>query len=130
MIGILDPCALIAFINEERGKGYEPVDDLITRAATGEVTLSISAVNLVEVYYCFIRQDGQETADAIMQAIDALPITIIETVSSAIRRDAARFKVLYAMSFADTFLCAAAKKLSATGCNNFFRANLKIIWYT
>jgi predicted nucleic acid-binding protein len=39
---------------------------------------------------------------------------VIDYISPAIRRDAARMKAHYNMSLADTFLCTAAKNLSAT----------------
>ena len=55
---ILDACALLAFLNEEKGKGYEAVRDLLDRALAGEVTLCMSLVNLVEVYYRFIQIKG------------------------------------------------------------------------
>lgn len=113
MIYLLDACALLAFIKEEKGEGFETVDDLITRATDGEIILYISAVNLVEVYYDLIRTDGQEIADTIMQGIEFLPIIVIETISAAIRRNAARMKVRYSMSLADTFLCAVAKSINA-----------------
>jgi predicted nucleic acid-binding protein len=114
VIFLLDACALLAFINEEKGKGFETVDELLISAEAGESTLYISAVNLVEVHYDLIRNGGQETADMIMQSIEALPFAVIDYISPAIRRDAARMKTHYNMSLADTFLCATAKSLSAT----------------
>lgn len=109
MTYLLDACALFTWINEEKGEGYEEVDDLFDRAGTGERAIRMSIINLTEVYYGLIRDDGMEMAGEIMRGVDDLPITIIDTVS----REAARFKVRYSMSLADTFLCATAKSLSA-----------------
>jgi hypothetical protein len=64
--------------------------------------------------YGLIRDGGIETAGVIMESVSGLPIRIINTVTRAVFRDAARFKVNCSMSLADTFLCATAKSLSAT----------------
>jgi predicted nucleic acid-binding protein len=111
---LLDACALIAFLAEEIGKGYEEVDELFNRAETGEIEIIMSIVNLVEVYYGFIQKYGTvEAADVIMNIVVDLPITVINTISNTVYRDAARFKAAYSMSLADVFLCASAKSLSA-----------------
>jgi predicted nucleic acid-binding protein len=114
LIFLLDACALLAWINEEKGKGYEKVDALFDRAGTGEIAIHMSIINLTEVYYGLIRGDGLEMADTIMKSVDELPIHIIDAVTRTVSREAASFKVGYSMSFADTFLCATAKSLSAT----------------
>ena len=77
MTFILDACALIALLNEELGKGYETVRDLLDRAVTGEVALCMSLVNLVEVYYRLIQLKGAETADAVMEPVKSLTAVIV-----------------------------------------------------
>lgn len=114
MIFLLDACALIAYLSEERGQGYEAVSDLFYRAEKGEVTLCISILNLAEVRYNYIREVGIGAVDGIMWIVHFFPISIIETITDEVYREASRFKVQYAMSFADTFLCATAKSLGAT----------------
>jgi predicted nucleic acid-binding protein len=112
---ILDACALIAFLSRERGKGYEAVRTLFNRVVTEDITICISIVNLVEVYYEFIRKCGTvEAADEIMRDVDDLPIDVIDTVSKAVYRDTARFKTSYSISLADAFFCATAMSLDAT----------------
>jgi predicted nucleic acid-binding protein len=110
---ILDACALIAFLAEERGKGYEEVKALFNRAEAGEISISMSIVNLVEVYYGFLQERGEQAADAIMSDAADLPITVINTINGAVYREAVRFKAACPMSLADAFLCASAKDLSA-----------------
>jgi predicted nucleic acid-binding protein len=73
----------------------------------------MSIVNLIEVYYGFIQDAGQQEADRIMGTVSGFPITVINTISDEVYRDAARFKAAYSMSLADVFLCASAKSLSA-----------------
>ena len=113
MTYILDACALIALLNEELGKGYETVRDLLDRAVTGEITLCMSLVNLVEVHYRIIQLKGVQTADAVMEPVKCLPIRFIRNITDEIYFDTARYKALYPMSLGDAFLCGTAKSLDA-----------------
>jgi predicted nucleic acid-binding protein len=108
---LLDACALLAYIKKEP-EGIK-VKELLDRARMGEMDIHMSIINLTEVYYGLIRDDGLEMADAIMKSVEYLPIHIIDVVTRTVFREAARFKVSYPMSLADTFLCATAKSLSA-----------------
>jgi predicted nucleic acid-binding protein len=112
LIYLLDACALLAYIKKEP-EGVK-VKELLTHAGTGEITIRMSIINLTEVYYGLIRDDGMEMAVEIMKNVDDLPINIIDTVTRTVSREAAHFKVNYSMSLADTFLCATAKCISAT----------------
>ena len=110
---ILDACALLAFFDGE--KGAVIVRDLLDRARNNEITITMNAANLIEVYYDRIRVVGTEQADAVIQEIyNTFPISIIETLSPAIVREAARFKAMGKMSFADTILVATAHFTGAT----------------
>jgi predicted nucleic acid-binding protein len=111
---LLDACALIAFLAEERGRGYEEVKELFNLAAAGEISITMGIINLVEVYYGFIRKYGTtDAADRIMSRVADLPLTVVSTISGTVYREAARFKATFSMSLADAFLCAQAKDLSA-----------------
>jgi predicted nucleic acid-binding protein len=110
---ILDACALIAFFDGEEGAVI--VRNLLDRAKNNEITLTMNAANLIEVYYDRIREVGTEQADAAIREIyDTFPISIIETLNPAIVREAARLKALGKMSFADTILVATAHYTGAT----------------
>jgi predicted nucleic acid-binding protein len=113
MTYVLDACALIAYLNEEKGAGFEAVDELFNRAEAGEITLYMSIVNLVEVYYGYIGDVGMTTANEIMHPVSNFPISLISTITDSIYREAARYKGVYPMSLADAFLCATAKSLEA-----------------
>jgi predicted nucleic acid-binding protein len=105
---ILDACALIALFNDE--KGADIVEGLIEQARNNEIALSMNAANLIEVYYDRIREAGTERADAYIKDIyETFPITIIETLTHDIVREAAYLKALGKMSFADTILAATAR---------------------
>jgi predicted nucleic acid-binding protein len=115
MTYVLDACALTAFLDRERGEGFEAVRDLFTRADAEGITIRMSIVNLIEVYYgCIRKYKSMEAADEIMRQVDELPIEVIKTVSDAVYRETARFKTSYSLSLADAFLCATAKSLAAT----------------
>jgi predicted nucleic acid-binding protein len=108
---IFDACALISLLKKEAA--FDQVKNLLIRAADGEITIYMSIINLAEVYYGFIRDAGEQEANKIMQPVSGFPITIINTISDTVYREAARFKAAYSMSLADVFLCASAKSLSA-----------------
>lgn len=46
---VLDACALIAFLANEQGAAE--VEEVLKAGSTGEATLYINKVNLLEVYY-------------------------------------------------------------------------------
>jgi predicted nucleic acid-binding protein len=114
MTYIFDACALIAYLNQEEGEGFEEVDELFGRAETGEITIYMSIVNLVEVYYGYIGDCGVTIADEIMRPVFDFPMQIISNIADVICRETARFKGICPLSLADAFLCATAKSLSAT----------------
>jgi len=110
---LLDACALLAFLNDE--EGAEIVNGLLEQAERQEIILSINAVNLIEVYYDRIRIIGSSHADELIQELrDTFPFSVIETIDSAIVREAAHLKSLGKMSFADTILVATAYCTGAT----------------
>ena len=110
---ILDACALLALFDDE--VGADIVEELIDRAKNNEITLTMNAANLIEVYYDRIRTVGTEQADAVIQDIyDTFPISIIETLSPDIVHEAARLKAAGKMSFADAILVATAVCTGAT----------------
>ena len=104
---------MLALLNNE--KGADVVNGLLDSARRGEITLSMNAVNLIEVYYDRIRIHGHELADAIIHGIyNTTPISITENLTSAIVREAAYFKAKGKMSFADAILVATARCTGAT----------------
>jgi predicted nucleic acid-binding protein len=133
---VLDACALIAYLAEEKGKGYEAVNELFTRMEEDDISFYMSVFNLIEVYYDFIRKyKSVEWADEIMQQVDDLPIEIIGTVSHTVYRETARLKGFYRISLADAIACATAKSLAAAVVtkDHEIRAveqgeNLSVLW--
>jgi predicted nucleic acid-binding protein len=106
-----DACALITVIKQE--PGVEIVRDLLRRAATGEVTVYISVVNLSEVIYNFWPEKSEKQMGTLWQHIRAMPITIIREITDRIINEAARLKARNKMSHADAIGLATAKDLDA-----------------
>jgi predicted nucleic acid-binding protein len=109
---ILDACALITLINRE--EGCEKVNELFVRAYYGELELYISVVNMIEVFYEYIRSDGLEKASEILAPTSKTGLKIIDTIPQTVYQEAARLKAIYKrISIADVIGLAAAKDLGA-----------------
>jgi predicted nucleic acid-binding protein len=107
---VLDACAVIAFLDGEQGD--DTVQDLLERAEAKEITVYIHTVNLLEVYYDRLYRTP-DLADEILDTLYASPIVILDTVSSALIREAGKMKRLYKPSLADSFALAAALLMRA-----------------
>ena len=116
---VLDACALMACLNgESEAVRVKPLFDRATtlaRAADGSgVSIHMSIVNLIEVYYGMIQKTGNTAeADRIMREVTGLPISVIDTITGAVYRETSRLKAAYSISLADAFACATALSLSA-----------------
>ena len=107
MTGVLDACALIAWLKKE--PGADVVDGLLDKAEDGEADLFISIVNLVEVYYGFKKDLGEDRAREIMQTVRETAVKVIDTTDGAVFEEVARLKsTLKDFSLADAFGLATA----------------------
>lgn len=97
---ILDACALIAYINDE--EGADTVESLLVGAIVGDASISMSKINLLEVYYGVLRDFGLAKAEEVLNEILSLPIQIIGNLSDATFREAGRLKATYKISLADS----------------------------
>jgi predicted nucleic acid-binding protein len=112
MLYLLDACALIAVFNGEPGANI--VLDLMEQARASAIRLSMSIVQLLEVYYDRLYISGEYGAVSRVESILAEPISIIESISYPVMYEAGRFKTSYSMSFADSIVAATAKIFTAT----------------
>ena len=108
---LLDACALLMIFNDE--PGAQKVIDLIKQARAGNIRLSMSIVQLLEVFYDRIYIAGIDEARSVVESILAGPIDIINTISYEVMYEAGRFKTSYSMSLADAFAAATAKSIDA-----------------
>jgi predicted nucleic acid-binding protein len=103
---LLDACAMIAVLNGEKGAGI--VRELFEKAEAGEITMVMHTVNVLEVYYDRIRAVNSETADSFLDKLLDSPVTIIDTISTDLIREAGRIKATYNPPLGDCFAFATA----------------------
>jgi predicted nucleic acid-binding protein len=131
---VLDACAMLALINSE--PGADIVKRLFEEAERGSSTLSMSIVQLLEVYYDQIYAFGIDEAKRITEWIIASPVSVIGTITVPVMYEAGRLKTAYSISLADSVACAAALALRAvlvTSDHKEIEAvesgeNLSILW--
>lgn len=107
----LDACALLAFLYNEPGS--EAIEELLNQSRTGDVSLSMSIVNLLEVYYVELRQKGPNIAQTVLDVIQYYSVQIASDVSWQIFHEAARLKASYSLSLGDALGLATAVEQSA-----------------
>jgi len=100
---ILDACALIALVKNEKGANI--VADIYKYENSGSVKLYINRINLLEVYYGFYRDKGKEYALNIMKQVEASAVLIAE-FDRDILLEAGRLKATYKFSLADSIVIA------------------------
>src|SRR3972149_4561325 len=109
---VLDSWALIAFFEDE--PAAEEVEKLLQQTADGRHKLLLSVVNWGEVYYNTMREVSQEAAEQKAREIDSLPIDIVGVGDDlTLVRQAAIYKAMHKMSYADCFAAALAKSKNA-----------------
>ena len=103
---VLDAWAVLAWIyGEPPAVAVVPV--LLEQAAAGALTLSMSMVNIGEVYYQLARRSGREQAAAFWEDFQTTPVRILPVPNSLIL-EAAQWKSKYPISYADAFAVATA----------------------
>lgn len=109
---VLDSWALIALLRDEE-PAATVVKSLIREANRGQVYITISVINLGEIFYIMSRLQNEHYAELAVQklqetSLDIYPISQDDVIS------AARFKMKHPISYADAFAVATASSLNAT----------------
>ena len=130
MTRILDAHALMTFFEKE--PGHEKVESFFVSAVEKDENLLMSTVNYGEIYCVILRECGQEKVDEIERVIRSLPIDVVD-VDIILAREAARFKAIKKISYADCFAAALAKLRKGeliTGDKEFkiLETEIKIVW--
>jgi ribonuclease VapC len=108
--------------------------DLFEKAVESSKPLLMCIVNWGEVYYSIMRRVSQEAAEAKALDIAGMPIEIVPVDSDLVlARQAAQFKAMHRMSYADAFAAALSRLRSAeliTGDQDFkaVEGEIKIRW--
>jgi len=101
-----DVCALIALINDE--EGADVVERLLVESSHGGCSISMNKYNLLEVYYGYLRSNGEQFAENILTIVENSGIRIFNVLTDELFRHASRFKVSYKISLADAIALAQA----------------------
>jgi ribonuclease VapC len=108
---VVDAFALLAMFQAE--PGGPRVRDLIQEARKSEVALAMATVNLGEVFYRTVRENGLERAKAVVAMARQFPIDFLP-VDENLALVAAEIKGTYRVSYADCIAAALAQRLGAT----------------
>ena len=104
---VLDACALIALLNKEDGARNVAV--LYEKAIHGEAEVLMNKVNLLEVYYGYLKEDGEMFAEQQLVTVENSAIKILDIIGNDLLRQAAKLKATYKrISLADSFAVAQA----------------------
>jgi uncharacterized protein len=103
---VLDACALIAFLNDE--VGAQLVESLLCEATAQNVDLVMNKVNLLEIYYGVYRDDDIHEARNVLEKIENLPVTIIDTLTDGVFYEAGKLKAKNRISLADAIAIGEA----------------------
>lgn len=104
---VLDSSALLAFLHGE--KGGERVEEILSGADEGRLTVRLHRIHLGEVYYLLYRHGGERVAEGMVDDVRKLPIVIDDRVSPTLMREAAKIKATHRVSYADAFAAGLAK---------------------
>jgi len=108
---VLDAWAILALLQKEEPAASR-VKELLEGAEEGKADLFISIINLGEVFYRIGKVKGEREAEDTLDEIRRLPMNIVPAAEEAVFA-AARFKMRYAISYADAFAAATAEDLNA-----------------
>ena len=108
---VLDSFALLAHLGDEAGAAR--VRAVLKAASLGRAQVFVSAINLGELVYITERERGLVQAQMALNAVEQLPIQILEATRERVLA-AAHIKATHAISYADAFVVAAAQEMRAT----------------
>ena len=103
---VLDSCALLAFFLKENG--HEKVSGVLREVLEKKAVVCMHGVNLLEVYYDRYKAMGKKQADAMLDDIKQLQISIRSGIPRAVLLEAGRLKASYRISLGDSFALALA----------------------
>jgi predicted nucleic acid-binding protein len=88
-------------------EGAERIAELYEKANYGEVELIMNKVNLLEVYYGYLKADGEAFAERQLTLIENSSINVVDVISNEIMRQAGKVKDTHRrISLADAFAVA------------------------
>ena len=127
---VFDSYALMVYFLREAGS--KKVVQWILKSRENKCEILLSLFNWGEIYYSIARAEGEQKARDCLVVIDELSIHVA-AVDQELTLDAARIKSQYALSYADCFAVALAKREDCpvlTGDQEFRKlpSDIKILW--
>lgn len=104
---VLDSYALIGYLEDEPFAQW--FQQILLSARKKQCKLYLHAIQLGEVYYIILREQGKQIADLAYARIKDFPISLIETIDENLLLSAASIKASFPLSYADAFAAALAK---------------------
>ena len=104
---VLDSYAVIGYLEDEPFAQW--LQQLLLSARKGQCRLYIHAIQLGEVYYITLREQGKPIADLAYARVKAFPITVIDVIDEKMLLSAASLKATFQVSYADSFAAALAR---------------------
>lgn len=108
MIMVLDACAIIAFLRDE--KGADIIEELLLDPSN---ECFVHAINLCEVYYDFLRASDEAAAISAINDVNLIGIVTREDLDSQLWQQAGTYKVSERISLADCFAIALTNRVGA-----------------
>lgn len=103
---LLDTSALFAFTDNE--EGASAVQKILQDAKNKTLTVYVSAMSLMELYYVTCREIGEDAARQIVMLTRSLPVTELPLADDLIL-PAGDLKARFQISVADAWIAATAK---------------------
>ncbi len=127
---VFDSFALLAFWQDE--PGADQVEQALRRAASDDLRLAMSLVNLGEALYLLERRYGPAQVRQALAFVQAAPLQLYPATLERVLA-AAHLKAHYPIAYADAFAAALAQELRApllTGDPEFtaLEAELSLRW--
>lgn len=108
---VLDSFALVSLFHKE--PGWEKVRAALYEQQRAGTKAFLNWVNWGEFFYIVKRKVGSTRAAEALHLLEQLPIELVP-VDLALVREAAEIKSEHAVSYADAFCIATARRMSAT----------------
>lgn len=104
---VLDTSAFIAYV------AGEPGHDIVKTIFDSGESVSMSEISMMEIYYVYLRQGGQDEAERILKLCPKLGVKW-EKVSREVLLRGAHLKAIHHLSLADAIIAGTAQGLGAT----------------
>jgi predicted nucleic acid-binding protein len=109
---VLDANAVIRYFAVGDGQGGDKVRNLFEQAERNQARLSMSVINMGEVFYILLKHIGEQTALQYVQVLQHAVTMIDANANRTI--EAATLKHQYKLGYADSFAAALALESKAT----------------